>query len=86
MTCFSNTLSAILIGALITVYISEIIVTLTVKERKLTMQIFSVINAIFTLGITLQLIFNSVPYEEILLIALGSLALSMTVMKLGKGA
>jgi hypothetical protein len=50
------------------------------------MQIFSVINAIFTLGITLQLIFNSVPYEEILLIALGSLALSMTVMKLGKGA
>ena len=86
MTCFSNTLSAILIGALITVYISEIIVTLTVKERKLTMLIFSVINAIFTLGITLQLIFNSVPYEEILLIALGSLALSMTVMKLGKGA
>ena len=86
MTCFSNTLSAILIGALITVYISEIIVTLTVKERKLTMLIFSAINAIFTLGITLQLIFNSVPYEEILLIALGSLALSMTVMKLGKGA
>lgn len=86
MTCFSNTLSAILIGALITVYISEIIVTLTVKERKLTMLIFSVINAIFTLGITLQLIFNSVPYEEILLIVLGSLALSMTVMKLGKGA
>jgi hypothetical protein len=86
LTCFSNTLSSILIGALGMTYLSEIIVMLTVKERHLPLLIYSIINALFTVGVLLNLIFTSVPYEEILLIALGSAALSMTVVKLGKGA
>ena len=88
LVCFSNVASVILIIEIIRNYGFTLLAKLLLKDkaRAVAIIILAVISLVLHLAAFVILMLISAPYEEILMLCLGSAALALTVAKINRRA